>query len=93
MSIIGAGLATAIDSALSFAIMLTHFFTKRHILHFVKPNGFLKKLKDIFATGVSNFFDVAVDILTVLFNRQILKYLGTNALAVYGIIVNISSFV
>jgi Na+-driven multidrug efflux pump len=36
---------------------------------------------------------VAVGILTVLFNRQILKYLGTNALAVYGIIVNISSFV
>lgn len=36
---------------------------------------------------------MAVGILTVLFNRQILRYLGTNALAVYGIIVNISSFV
>ncbi len=32
-------------------------------------------------------------ILTILFNRQIVKYLGTDALAVYGIIVNISSFV
>lgn len=28
-----------------------------------------------------------------LFNRQIMIYLGTNALAVYGVIVNISTFV
>ena len=32
-------------------------------------------------------------ILTILFNRQIMIYLGTNALAVYGVIVNISTFV
>lgn len=32
-------------------------------------------------------------VLTMLFNRQIMKYLGTDALAVYAIIVNISTFV
>lgn len=32
-------------------------------------------------------------ILTVLFNRQIMKYLGTGALSVYGLIVNVSTFV
>ena len=32
-------------------------------------------------------------ILTMIFNRQILKYLGTDALSVYGIIINISTFV
>ena len=32
-------------------------------------------------------------ILTILFNRQIITYLGTNALSVYGVIVNISTFV
>ena len=31
-------------------------------------------------------------ILTILFNRQIMHYLGTNALAVYGVIVKISTF-
>lgn len=35
----------------------------------------------------------AMGILTMLFNRQILKYLGTDALSVYGIIINISTFV
>lgn len=45
-------------------------------------------------SGFSTFFiDVAMGILTVLFNRQILKYLGTDALSVYGIIINISTFV
>ena len=32
-------------------------------------------------------------ILTTLFNRQIMKYAGTNELAVYGVIVNISTIV
>ena len=45
-------------------------------------------------TGFSTFFiDVAMGILTILFNRQIMVYLGTNALSVYGVIVNITTFV
>lgn len=32
-------------------------------------------------------------ILTVLFNRQIMKYLGSNALAIYGPIIQVSTFV
>ena len=32
-------------------------------------------------------------ILTVLFNRQIMKYLDANALAIYGPIINISTYV
>lgn len=32
-------------------------------------------------------------ILIVLFNRQIMAYLGTNAPAVYGVIVNVSTLV
>lgn len=32
-------------------------------------------------------------ILTVLFNRQIMKYLGANALAVYGPIIQVSTFI
>lgn len=32
-------------------------------------------------------------ILTIIFNKQIMKYLNADALAVYGVIVNISTFV
>ena len=54
----------------------------------------MARLSQITVTGFSTFFiDVAMGILTILFNRQIMKYLGTDALSVYGIIVNVSTFV
>ena len=94
MGAFGAGLATAIGSSLSFIVMISHFFTKKNTLRLVKPEGLVRKLKEIIATGFSTFFiDVAMGILTILFNRQIMVCLGTNALSVYGVIVNISTFV
>ncbi len=94
MGAYGAGLATAIGSAISFLAMLSHFFMKKNTLRLVRPERLLYKLKEITVTGFSTFFiDVAMGILTILFNRQIMIYLGTNALAVYGVIVNISTFV
>ena len=93
MGAYGAGLATAIGSAISFVVMLSHFFRKKNTLRLVKPSRLLSKLKEISVTGFSTFFiDVAMGILTILFNRQIMKYLGADALAVYGVIVNISTF-
>ena len=94
MGIMGAGIATAMGSIFSLIIMLTHFFKKRNTLRLVKPERLPVKLGEIGATGFSTFFiDVAMGILTMIFNRQILKYLGTDALSVYGIIINISTFV
>lgn len=94
MGIFGAGLATAIGSAISFLIMTTHFFSRKNSLALVKPRMFIKKMGEICITGFSTFFiDVAMGILTVLFNRQIMKYLGADALAIYGPIINVSTFV
>ncbi len=94
MGILGAGLATSIGSVISCIVMLTHFVSKRNSLALVKPTKVFHKLKEISVTGFSTFFiDVAMGILTILFNRQIMKYLGSNALSVYGIIVNVSTFV
>lgn len=94
MGIMGAGLATAMGSVFSLIVMLTHFLSKKNTLKLVKPVGLFSILRSICVTGFSTFFiDVAMGILTMLFNRQILKYLGTDALSVYGIIINISTFV
>ena len=94
MGIYGAGLATAIGSAVSFLVMLTHFLSRKNTLRLVRPKGIFGKLGEIVVTGFSSFFvDVAMGILTVLFNRQIMKYLGANALAVYGPIIQVSTFV
>lgn len=94
MGIFGAGLATAIGSAISFVIMLTHFWSRKNSLAFVRPENIWRKFQEILVTGFSTFFiDVAMGILTVLFNRQIMKYLGASALAIYGPIINVSTFV
>lgn len=94
MGIFGAGLATAMGSVISCVIMITHFFTKQNSLAFVRTYNIVHKMKRICITGFPTFFiDVAMGILTILFNRQIMKYLGVEALSVYGIIVNVSTFV
>lgn len=94
MGIMGAGLATAMGSVFSLLVMLTHFWSKKNTLRFVKHVKLFSMLKSICVTGFSTFFiDVAMGILTMLFNRQVLKYLGTDALSIYGIIINISTFV
>lgn len=94
MGIFGAGLATAVGSGITFAVMLTHFRSQKNTLFFRKPAGALEKLREISVTGFPTFFiDIAMGILTVLFNRQIMKYLGSSALAVYGPIINVSTIV
>ena len=94
LGIFGAGLATAIGAVLSFVVMLTHFWSRKNTLRLEKPQKLLTKWKEIGVTGFSTFFiDVAMGILTVLFNRQIMGYLGANALAIYGPIIQVSTFV
>ena len=94
MGIRGAGLATAIGASITTLCMLTHFFSKENTLHLIRPTQLFHRLKKITVLGFSTFIvDVAMGVLTMLFNRQIVKYLGTDALAVYGIIVNISTIV
>jgi MATE efflux family protein len=94
MGVYGAGLATALGSAVSFLVMLTHFASRKNTLRLVKPKRLARKLWKIAATGFSSFFiDMAMGILTVLFNRQIMQYLGSDALAIYGPIINVSTFV
>ena len=94
LGVFGAGLATATGAVISLAVMCSHFFSRKCTLHLVPVQKLFKKLGEIAVTGFSSFFvDVAMGILTVLFNRQIMKYLDSDALAVYATVINISTFV
>ncbi len=93
MGISGAGLATAIGQYITVFVMLLHFVGKKSTLRFVKLTRFWRRLWEIFINGFSTAInDLAMGIIGVLFNRQIMKYLGSDALAVYGIITQITAF-
>ena len=94
MGILGAGLATAIGQYIAIAVMLLHFVGKGNTLRFVKVDSALKKLGNITVNGFSTAVnDLAMGIIGILFNRQIMTYLGSDALAVYGVITQLTVFV
>ena len=86
--------AAVIGSVVSLLVLLSHFLRRRNTLRLARVERLPRKLWEITVSGFSSFFiDVAMGILTVLFNRQIMRYLGGSALAVYGPIINVSTFV
>jgi len=94
LGVYGAGLATAMGCTVSFLVMLTHFFSRKNTLRWIRVEKPLQKFREISVNGFSTFFiDVAMGILTVLFNRQTMKYLNADALSIYGVIINVSTFV
>lgn len=44
-------------------------------------------------SSIYGIVDMAMGFLTMIFNRQIVRYFGTDALSVYGVIVNVSTIV
>jgi len=94
MGILGAGTASVTGMLVSDLIMCTHFFSKKNTLRLEKFSKAIKNTVSIIVTGApSAFTDIAMGILNIIFNHQIVRYLGDDALAVYAVIVNISTFV
>ena len=94
LGILGAGIATCLGAGIAVLLMATHFLSRRNTLRLVRGGRTLPTVGKIGVTGFSAFFvDIAMGILTILFNRQIMAWLGTDALAVYGVLVNVSTLV
>ena len=91
LGILGAGIATSAAQYVALLCMMAHFLTKKNTLRFVKPGDALQKIRDITLTGFSTAIsDLALGIIGILFNRQVMKYLGADALAVYGVIIQVT---
>lgn len=94
LGIFGAGLATAMGQVLAFCVLLSHFFTKNCTLRLARPGRLLHSLGQVVNTGFSTFFiDIAMGILSLMFNNQIMHWAGADALAVYGVIINVNVLV
>lgn len=92
--IFGAALATAVSNVISVCIMLTHFVKKENTLRLVKVEKVFSTSVNICKIGFSVFFvDLAMGVMTMLYNKQILHLLNEDALAVYGAIASLTTVV
>ena len=92
LGIYGAGIATAGSECLAFLILAVRllFFPKK--LRLVKVDSPFKKALDVLRGGFPSFvIDASSGVMALLMNRQIVSYFeGNEALAVYGVIGQIS---
>lgn len=90
LGIEGAAIATITGQALSLLVLCSHFFMRRRKLALVRPQEFARAAGQVFYAGLASFAaDFSAGVLCILFNNRIMHYLGENALAVYGVLVNI----
>ncbi len=89
MGIGGAALASAIGMVIQVCIGISHFFSCKNAMHFIKPKHIFFSIGQIIASGIPSFFnEFANGFIVLLFNIQILKYCGDIALSVYSVISN-----
>lgn len=94
MGIEGAAIATVVGQATVFLIQLRHFFSKKNTISFTRISSFWKQSVGIASIGVSSFLcSVGMGFLVVLFNNQIMRYFGSNELAIYGVAGNLFTLV
>jgi len=94
MGIAGAGLATSIGAYITMLVTLSHFLLKRNTLRVVRVKEAFLKTWHVLTSGFATFFtDLASGIIIMLFNRQIIQYLGSDALAVYGVLGQVACMV
>lgn len=89
MGIGGAALASVLGMVVQVTVGVTHFFSRKNGLKFIKPKHVFSSVGQIIGNGISSFFnELANGFIVLLFNVQILKYCGGSALSVYSVISN-----
>ena len=89
MGMCGAALASALGMVVQVVIGVTHFFSRKNGLKFIKPKHVFYSVAQIVGNGISSFFnELANGFIVLLFNVQILNYCGESALSVYSVISN-----
>lgn len=89
MGIGGAALASVLGMVIQVIVGVSHFFSSKNQLKFIKPKHIFSSVGQIIGNGIPSFFnEFANGFIVLLFNIQILKYCGESALSVYSVISN-----
>lgn len=92
MGMRGAAIAAVIGTTLQAVIMCIHFCRRKCNIKLVKSYKISGAFCNIFSIGFgAGVLDLGTVILAIMMNNQIMKYSGTTELAVYGVIVTVTS--
>ncbi len=82
----GAGLATSLGQLISFVMIMSYFFRKKCNLKLTKITNPAKKSISLSSVGASaGITELSFFVNTVVFNKIIMKNLGEDHLAIYGV--------
>lgn len=94
MGIEGAAIATVIGQSIVFLIQLLHLFSPKNTIAFTRVISFWKQGIKMMSIGFSSFLcSVGMGVIVVLFNNQIMRYFGSNELAIYGVAGNLFTLI
>lgn len=89
MGIGGAAFASVLGMVVQVAVGISHWFSRKNGLKFIKPKHTISSVGQIIGNGIPSFFnELANGFIVLLFNIQILKYCGDTALSIYSVISN-----
>lgn len=85
----GAALASVTGMIIQVIVGISHFFSSKNQLKFIRPKHVGSSIIQIIGNGIPSFFnEFANGFIVLLFNIQILKYCGDAALSVYSVVSN-----
>ena len=92
MGMTGAALATVLGSLVQSVILIGYILLGKTSLHLAKPFKWFKAIKNISALGIgAGVTQIAMTLVTYIINNQIMKYSGSDALAVYGMLSTVTA--
>ena len=92
MGMTGAALATVIGSVVQTVMLLLFIAVKRSTLRFRSPKQWISVIHKILIVGFgAGISQIAVILVTFIANNQIMRYAGSAALAVYGMLSTVAS--
>lgn len=91
LGMFGAAIATGLSPAVSMAVTLVHFLSKKNTIRFRAVFPDLKKIIRACRLGIGYFVsEISGGISGFVFNKILLSLVGTVAVAAYGIVANVS---
>ncbi len=86
--VVGAAVATALSQAVGVVIPIFYFLRKEAPIHFVRTRFNLTAIKKACFNGSSEMVtNVAMSLVSMLYNWQLMKIAGQNGVVAYGVIM------